>query len=185
VARFDGHLGASRLTTLLRGADDTWTRQRGWVRDIDSFGVLRSWSADTVRDLLATLVEEGCLRRSSGERPVLALTTRGRAVLDGSDHIEVDVEVIGTAQRAGSAVATDEHLDSDAGERFERLRTWRRLTSAEEGVPAYVVFGDRTLRELARRNPADTQGLVGVPGIGPAKLTRYGDDVLRVLAAQG
>lgn len=185
VARFDGHLGASRLTTLLRGADDTWTRQRGWVRDLDSFGVLRSWSADTVRDLLATLVEEGCLRRSSGERPVLALTPRGRAVLDGSDHIEVDVEVIGTAQRAGSAVATDEHLDSDAGERFERLRTWRRLTSAEEGVPAYVVFGDRTLRELARRNPADTQGLVGVPGVGPAKLTRYGDDVLRVLAAQG
>ena len=124
-------------------------------------------------------------RRPIDERPVLALTPRGRAVLDGSDHIEVDVEVMGTTHRAGSAVATDERLDSDAGERFERLRAWRRLTSAEEGVPAYVVFGDRTLRELARRNPADTQGLVGVPGVGPAKLARYGDDVLRVLAAQG
>ena len=52
-------------------------------------------------------------------------------------------------------------------------------------MPAYVVFGDRTLRELARRNPPDTQALVCVPGIGPAKLTRYGDDVLRALAAPG
>jgi superfamily II DNA helicase RecQ len=47
-----------------------------------------------------------------------------------------------------------------------------------------VVFGDRTLRELARRNPSNTHGLVEVPGIGPAKLARYGDDVLRVLAGQ-
>ncbi len=55
------------------------------------------------------------------------------------------------------------------------------VAGAEE-VPAFVVFGDRTLRELARRNPATTGALVEVPGIGPAKLARYGDDLLRVLA---
>ncbi|HEY8674383.1 MAG TPA: ATP-dependent DNA helicase RecQ [Candidatus Dormibacteraeota bacterium] len=181
VRRFDGHLGAARLAALLRGADDAWTQQRGWVREADFFGALRGWTADSVRDLLATLIEEGCVRRSSGERPVLALTPHGHAVLEGSSSIEVEVETAGVLQRDDGPA---EQLDSDAGGRFERLRDWRRATSLEEGVPAYVVFGDRTLRELARRNPANTHALVDVPGIGPAKLARYGDEVLRVLAAQ-
>ncbi|MBJ7595173.1 MAG: ATP-dependent DNA helicase RecQ [Candidatus Dormibacteraeota bacterium] len=185
VARFDGHLGAARLAALLRGADDAWTQQRSWVRDAGFFGALRAWSTDGVRELLATLVEEGCVRRSSGERPVLSLTTLGKAVLDGSSEVEVEVEVIGAAlPRPPRNAGPDEELDGDAGERFERLRGWRRVTSVAEGVPAFVVFGDRTLRELARRNPTTAAALVTVPGIGPAKLARYGDDVLRVLAGQ-
>jgi ATP-dependent DNA helicase RecQ len=182
VGRFDGHLGAARLAALLRGADDAWTQQRAWVRDTRFFGALSTWSADGVRELLATLIEEGCVRRSSGERPVLALTALGRTVLDGSHHIEVEVEVVGALQhRVPSTAAPDEGLDPDQTERFERLRSWRRTVSTAEGVPAFVVFGDRTLRELARRNPATAAALVEVPGIGPAKLARYGDDVVRVL----
>jgi ATP-dependent DNA helicase RecQ len=185
VRRFDGHLGAARLAAVLRGTDDAWTQQRGWVRDVDFFGSLRGWSADAVRELLATLIEEGCVRRSSGERPVLALTARGQAILGGKEIIELEVEVTGAPQRRrGTGDAATEQLDGDAGERFERLRDWRRATSLDEGVPAYVVFGDRTLRELAQRNPSNAHGLVDVPGIGPAKLARYGDEVLRVLAGQ-
>jgi ATP-dependent DNA helicase RecQ len=183
VARFDGHLGAARLAALLRGADDAWTQQRAWVRDAGFFGAMRSWGSDGVRELLATLIEEGCVQRSSGERPVLSLTALGRAVLDGSSDLEVAVDVAGTLQRHVSH-GSDEPLDREAGERFERLRDWRRSTSMAEGVPAYVVFGDRTLRELARRNPTGTHALVAVPGIGPAKLARYGDDVLRLLAGE-
>jgi ATP-dependent DNA helicase RecQ len=185
VRRFDGHLGAARLAAILRGADDAWTQQRGWVRDADFFGSLRDWRADGIRDLLATLIEEGCLRRSSGERPVLALTPRGQAILGGSESLEVEIDVAGAPlrQRDGGG-GGDVPLEGDEGARFERLRHWRRATSLDEGVPAYVVFGDRTLRELARRNPESTHALVDVPGIGPAKLARYGDDVLRVLAGQ-
>ncbi len=183
VARFDGHLGAARLAALLRGADDAWVQQRSWVRDAGFFGALHVWSTDGVRELLAALIDEGCVRRSSGERPVLALTELGKAVLDGSSELEVEVEVVGVAvPRPPRMAGPDEQLDGDAGERFERLRGWRRVTSLAEGVPAFVVFGDRTLRELARRNPKTAAALVAVPGIGPAKLARYGDEVLRVLA---
>ena len=177
--RFDGHLGAARLAALLRGADDAWTRSRAWVSQAPFFGALRSWSDDRVRDLLGALIDEGCLARSSGERPVLSLTQVGRAVLDGT--ADVDIELATPAAPASRGAPSD--LDADAGQRFERLRAWRRSVSAEAAVPAYVVFDDRTLRELASRNPASPAALATVPGVGPAKLARYGEAVLDVLAA--
>ena len=184
ASRFDGHLGAARLANLLRGADDAWTQQRPWVRDAPFFGALRAWGAEQVRDLLAVLIEEGCLRRSSGERPVLSVTPLGNAVLDGSGtvEVEVEVEVAGARLRDRGPAAGAADLDADAAERFERLRAWRRTTSQAAALPAYVVFDDRTLRALAARNPGGVEALAAVPGVGPAKLARYGDDVLRVLA---
>jgi DNA helicase-2/ATP-dependent DNA helicase PcrA len=63
------------------------------------------------------------------------------------------------------------------------LRDWRRERAKADGVPAYVVFHDTTLAEIAARLPASHADLAAVPGIGPAKLERYGDDLLAALAA--
>ncbi|MBD0330338.1 MAG: ATP-dependent DNA helicase UvrD2 [Thermoleophilia bacterium] len=64
---------------------------------------------------------------------------------------------------------------------FAALRTWRLVRAREDGVPPYVVFHDRTLAEIARRRPQRVTDLAGVPGVGPAKLDRYGTEVIRVL----
>jgi len=63
----------------------------------------------------------------------------------------------------------------------ERLRAWRREVSAAAGVPAYVVFHDRTLAEIAGRRPRSLAELGQVPGVGPAKLERYGAQLLGLL----
>jgi ATP-dependent DNA helicase RecQ len=68
----------------------------------------------------------------------------------------------------------------DAG-LFEALRALRSRLAREAGVPAYCVFSDRTLRELAGRAPGSEQEMLAVPGVGPAKLERYGDAFLRLL----
>ncbi|HEX6844317.1 MAG TPA: ATP-dependent DNA helicase UvrD2 [Actinomycetota bacterium] len=65
---------------------------------------------------------------------------------------------------------------------YERLRRWRAERAKTDGVPAYVIFHDRTLVEIAARGPADLDALAEISGIGPAKLARYGADVLHVLA---
>jgi DNA helicase-2/ATP-dependent DNA helicase PcrA len=67
---------------------------------------------------------------------------------------------------------------------FERLRAWRTSTASEAKVPAYVVFTDATLVAIAELGPRDAAGLATVAGVGPAKLERYGDAVLGVLAAE-
>jgi superfamily II DNA helicase RecQ len=69
------------------------------------------------------------------------------------------------------------------GELFDRLREWRRERAREDEVPAYVVLHDATLRALAATKPATEADLAGVKGFGPAKLERYGEDVLAVIRA--
>ena len=64
----------------------------------------------------------------------------------------------------------------------ERLRSWRRQRAADDEVPAFVVFNDKTLAELARVQPQSRRDLLTIPGIGPAKADRYGEDILELLA---
>jgi ATP-dependent DNA helicase RecQ len=68
---------------------------------------------------------------------------------------------------------------------FEKLRSWRASTAKEKSVPAYVVFHDSTLRQIAEDRPVDLDGLAGISGIGQAKLASYGGEVLRILAGEG
>ena len=65
---------------------------------------------------------------------------------------------------------------------FERLRAWRGAVAKEQGLPAYVIFHDATLREIAARKPAGLAELGTINGIGEAKLARYGEQVLSTLA---
>ncbi len=69
---------------------------------------------------------------------------------------------------------------ADAG-LVERLRDWRLEQARAQGVPAYVVFNDRTLEALASLRPSTTEALLAVPGIGPAKLEAYGEDLIELL----
>ncbi|MEI6389080.1 MAG: HRDC domain-containing protein, partial [Spirochaetota bacterium] len=86
---------------------------------------------------------------------------------------------------AASAMAA-EGLEGAALERFELLRAWRKKTADAAGVPPYVVFPDRSLREIALVRPKDRLALSVVFGVGAKKLEKYGEGVLAVLAgAQG
>jgi ATP-dependent DNA helicase RecQ len=67
-------------------------------------------------------------------------------------------------------------------EGFEALKEWRLARARAEEIPAYVVFHNTTLEEIAARRPASLAELAAVPGVGPSKLERYGADVLAVLA---
>lgn len=84
------------------------------------------------------------------------------------------------SSRAGGAVGAAGHAQPE-DPAFEALRTWRRNRARAADVPAFVVFTDQTLRALAERRPTNRSQLASTPGIGPAKLERYGDEVLEIL----
>ncbi|MGZ8631454.1 MAG: ATP-dependent helicase [Actinomycetota bacterium] len=84
------------------------------------------------------------------------------------------------ATRAGRVPVT---VGAGGGPLFDRLKEWRRKRASTDGVPAYLIFHDKTLAEIAERKPRDWADLAAVPGIGPAKLDRYADEVLQIVSA--
>ena len=191
VARFDNHLGGVRIASILRGSADAWTASRSWVTELQWFGALRGWELERIRELLERLVELGCISRGHGEKPTLGITTRGTAVLRGEESLDVDVRAARpargahTGRRSPHASASALTMTPDVAARFESLRRWRLEVARRSEVPPYVVFHDRTLAEIAHRRPASADALATIPGVGPAKLERYGELVLAAIRDSG
>jgi ATP-dependent DNA helicase RecQ len=89
----------------------------------------------------------------------------------------------GRAERKAKAAAAAAEMPSELLPAFEALRAWRAGQAKEQGVPAYVIFHDATLREIATLWPTSVPELGGISGIGEKKLATYGEGVVEVLAA--
>jgi ATP-dependent DNA helicase RecQ len=136
-----------------------------------------------VRQLLA-----GGLLAVEGDYGTLALTEASSAVLAGRRQVmlrrepERAARAVKPARAAKAASAVAAELPPAAGAIFEQLRAWRGAMAKEQGVPAYVIFHDATLRQIAAEAPATLAELATVSGVGETKLARYGQQILDTLA---
>jgi ATP-dependent DNA helicase RecQ len=174
AARFSGRIGLVNLAAVLGGRDTKWTREHTWVREVPAHNALPGWSEDRVRRLFAELMETGLVGQTPGQYPMVMLTDQGKDVLAGRSDAAVSLPEEPAAPPPADATA-DHSL-------FERLRRWRGEVARRDGVPAYVVFHDRALMELAARRPPDLEQLATVPGVGPGKLARYGSELLALIS---
>ncbi len=174
AARFAGRIGMVNLASILAGKENRFVRDQPWVINVPAYGSLSGWSQARARLLLEELLALGCLSQSSGQYPMIELSDRGRACLGGLETITV---VIPGDPEPGPLPAPDPAL-------FQRLREWRSEVARRQGVPAYLVFHDRTLNELASRRPADLVELEALPGIGRSKLDRYGQALLDIIGTR-
>jgi len=115
---------------------------------------------------------------------VLRLTEQSRALLRGDAEIRLRQPVVGVKaakkERRQRVVFDDGVYDRNL---FEVLRKWRRAEAEERGVPPYVIFGDRTLREVARVQPGTLTELREIYGIGDAKLEAFGSALIELVAS--
>jgi DNA helicase-2/ATP-dependent DNA helicase PcrA len=94
------------------------------------------------------------------------------------------LEEMGLSSRPkGRASRPASVASAGGGALFDRLKEWRRTRAQADDVPAYVVFHDRTLAEIADQKPRDWADLAAINGIGPAKLERYADEILEIVGA--
>jgi ATP-dependent DNA helicase RecQ len=189
VAVLSGRFGRTRLATIANGTDDD-----ARFDELPERGCLRGESANYVRDLLRALEGPGFVETTRGEYPTIAITKRGRRVADG---LEVPDGLMLLAPSSSSSSSTTrgrkrarkaaalevdvEPLDDEAQARAERLRELRTLLATEHSVPAFVVFNNRTLADLARRAPTSDAELLTCIGIGPSKAERFGQAILAAL----
>ena len=174
--------GAGHLVDILRGASTERIRQQGHDR-LATYGLGAELSEQDWRSVVRQLLTRGILV-ARGDYGVLGLGDAASAVLRGDEPVPLRRDVLGRAEssRVRKATAADALADDDR-ELFEALRAWRAEQAREQSVPAYIVFGDATLRALAEHRPRDAAGLDGITGIGAKKRDAYGDAVLAVIAA--
>jgi ATP-dependent DNA helicase RecQ len=179
------HFGAAHLIDVLRGKETDRVAQFGHQR-LSTFGIGADLPEAQWRSVLRQLIALGHLR-VEGEFSTLELTESARAVLRGEARLLLRQP---SGRRKGKRGAIDargkpRHAPSSMGEaeaaRFAALKAWRAAIAREHKLPAYVVFHDATLAEMAREAPETLAALAGISGVGARKLEAYGRDILRVL----
>ncbi|MBC3191973.1 DNA helicase RecQ [Pseudonocardia sp. C8] len=152
--------------------------------ELSVFGVGADLTEPQWRSVIRQLVARGLLA-VGGAHSTLVFTESSPAVMRGETPLMLRTEPERAARpsrsRGGSGTRPAVELSAEAAPVFERLRAWRAAAAKEQGVPAYVIFHDATLREIATRAPADRAALGTISGIGEGKLARYGDQVIDVL----
>ncbi len=179
--------GAGHLIDVLRGKVTDKATQHGHER-LSTFGIGADVSEAQWRLVLRQLIALGHVQ-TEGEFNTLALADSAREVLRGAVPVMLRVASETRprvkAQRvrgvSGGTKPPPLALDAEATERFAALRAWRAEVAREHNLPAYVVFHDATLAEMAREQPATLDALAGISGVGSKKLEAYGQEILRVL----
>ncbi len=178
--------GAVQIIDVLTGQRTPKVEQFGHDR-VSTFGIGTEHTALQWRAVIRQLVALRLLRVDYDQFNVLKLTADAREVLSGRRTLKLRKPSEKAPrqrknQRGGLATAPDRvALTGEAGEVFSALRQWRKGVAQEHGVPAYTVFHDATLQEIARRLPGSLDELRGISGIGATKLERYGDSLLEVV----
>jgi ATP-dependent DNA helicase RecQ len=179
--------GAGQVIDILTGKQTPKVSQHGHD-SLSVFGVGKELNETQWRAVVRQLLAQGVLA-VEGDYGTLVLTGASTEVLRKQRQIMLrqDPSPAAKARPAksrGAGPAAAELSEADAAV-FEQLRAWRAAAAKEQGVPAYVIFHDATLREIAVQGPASLAELARVNGVGEAKLVRYGQQILDLLQAPG
>ncbi|GAA3138569.1 DNA helicase RecQ [Planomonospora alba] len=183
--------GAGHVIDILLGRRTEKVAQHGHA-SLTVFGVGTELNESEWRSVVRQLLARGLLA-VQGEHNTLALTEASGEVLarrrqvplrrdpERAARAESAARAAGSGGAGGARRSAAADLPEEAAQVFERLRAWRGATAREQGVPAYMIFHDATLRQIAVELPSSLAALGGVSGVGESKLAKYGRQILDVL----
>ena len=175
--------GVGHVVDILLGRTTAKVTQFGH-ESLTVFGVGTELSEPEWRGVVRQLLAQGLLT-VEGDHGTLVLTEASAEVLGRRREVRLRHEPKRATRSSsrGKAAAAQAELPAEAKPVFERLRSWRAATAKEQGVPAYVIFHDATLRQIATEVPTTLAELGSVNGVGENKLAKYGQQILDALAA--
>jgi len=184
IYRVDQRFAAGHVIDVLRGVSSERIVQ--WHHDkLSVFGVGAERSEQEWRAIVRQTIALGLLTVDHDAFSSLKLTEAARPVLKGLQPVQLrQYQKPVKPKRTSAPRASYEEMELSKSEQaiFDKLRWWRVETARAHGVPAYVVFQDATLREIAKVKPVSLDQLRGVSGVGEKKLTSYGDEIVGIIS---
>ncbi len=187
VIRTGERFGIAHVSDVLLGSGKQRIKELEH-NQLSVYGIVNDYDRSGLRDIANGLVERGLLAREDGQYPTISVTPAGREWLRSRESLTLDMRADAVVPEKGRHRESRVHAvrlvnvsaDHDVG-LFDELRALRRQLADEQGVPAFVIFSDATLRGLASAKPTDRQSMLRVSGVGPAKLEKYGESFLSVM----
>ncbi len=176
ILRLEQRFGGDYTASVLIGSEDKRIIQNNHDK-LSTYGLLNEFPKRTVHDWIEQLTGQGYIQKT-GEYNVLNVTTKGLAVLKGNEK----PRLLKPAQKPAkvSKTISDSWDGVDKG-LFETLRKLRAKIAAEKGLPAYIVFDDASLRDMARKRPSKNETFLHVRGVGQKKCEQYGKIMLQTI----
>ena len=188
VYRSGQRFGVGHLIDILRGSDGERIRQLGHDQ-LSTFGIGKDLDARNWRGVFRQLVAASLLQVDPEAHGGLRLTDASRDVLKGRRQVMMRREPAATRGRGerdrSSSPRTGMPVRNEDLALFNALRGLRAELAREQNVPAFVIFHDSTLRNIAEQRPASIDALSRVGGIGGSKLARYGQQLVEIVREQG
>lgn len=188
IARTGQRFGLEHLISVLRGVETDKVRARGH-NTIPTFGVGEDLSKEQWMSVFRQLFAAGAIDQPIDGHGEWTITAKGKEILFGRETIELRPPEEARGAKASRSRPVSEAAEALKSERdrelYSALRKLRLDLAKESGKPAYTVFADRTLIELALARPASPEAMSQCHGVGTRKLERYGEAFLKVIAEAG
>jgi len=178
ILRLEERFGAGYVAQVLNGSSEARVLENGHDQ-LSTYGLLKDHDKAVVLDWIEQLIGQGHIAKT-GDFNVLAVTTTGWQVVRGQITPRLLRPVVRLQKKAASAVKGDSWEGVDRG-LFESLRQVRSGLAQKKAVPAYVIFGDAALRDMARRRPTTKHEFLEVKGVGHVKSEQYGELMLEAI----
>ncbi|WP_148252857.1 DNA helicase RecQ [Aidingimonas lacisalsi] len=183
VYRTGQRFGAAHVTDVLMGKTNDRLSRLGHDQ-LSTFGIGTDLSKQAWHSILRQLLAHGHLQSDPEGHGGLQLAPRCRELLRGEAALELREDILpSSSKRKATGSGRKAPPDVPDGPQWERLRQFRKELADAEGVPPYIIFHDATLKEMLHARPRTLDDMATVPGIGQAKLERYGEQFLNVLKA--
>jgi len=182
MARTRQRFGAGHIVDIIRGADTERIRQYEHDK-LPTWGCGKDEPVMFWRRVIDGLMAQDVVRSEADRFGGLVMTDKARAILKGGQKFSV-LRATETKKSKSARLTSDRALidyPDMPPELFERLRAERARLAREANVPAYVIFNDRTLREMASRQPKNLDEMRSISGVGEQKLASFGEDFLNVI----
>ena len=185
IIRTNERFGQTYVIDVLLGSHSNRIEENGHDQ-ISTYGIGTEFSKEEWFKLVDFMINEGYLEKS-GDYNILKITFKGKAFLARREQLEMPLltdsgeKLIFKKKSSKITAEKPSENDETAAKIMENLKNWRKRKAEDLNVPPYVIFGDKTLQDLAAKKPKNKTELLNVYGIGEAKAEQFGKLILRII----